>query len=351
MEQSILEVPRARLAGTFLVTEQPVERLPELDPRIDASHKEDGTEALAWYRSYHFGPSHAWGITILQQGVFYPAKWLQHYDQEYGYNQEDDQENDPSLAQPKFDSLDYLQLAFNALQVHEYFHFAADVACSLLELARIGALYRHYFEGIYQQRKFEEAIANAYAFRKMRNEGISEGLKDFMKKEPHPYSQFQQFTERRTFQRGRQKLMGLMCPNWPSSTGSPAGAELLVRIDHLDLDYQDAPLYLQGSTVAKAVPSPLRFIRSIPNLGSAAKFVSEYSQLPVKIQHKVTHTKEILSKDVMRSSLHFEKVKGHGPVFICRVDSNYVISLRYHGYDSWEILRVGRHRDVCSNPW
>ncbi len=125
-----LDIPRNRLADDFIVTESPITQLPDLDTIIEATHKEDGIEALAWYRSYHFLLSQRWGIKILEEGVFYTARCLQ--------------DGHPSQVLPKFDSLDYLQLAFNILQLHEYFHFMADVACTILELAQRKPLFCQY---------------------------------------------------------------------------------------------------------------------------------------------------------------------------------------------------------------
>ena len=108
IERYTLDVPRNRLAGDFVVTEEPISQLPDLDTIIEATHKADGIEALAWYKPYHYWLSQRWGIKILQEGVFYAARFLQ--------------DHNPSHALPKLDSLDYLQLAFNFLQLHEYFH-------------------------------------------------------------------------------------------------------------------------------------------------------------------------------------------------------------------------------------
>lgn len=332
-----LDVPRSRLAGDFIVTKEPIIQLPDLDTIIGATHKEDGIEALAWYKSYHYWLSQRWGIKILEEGVFYTARCLQ--------------DGHPSQELSKFDSLDYVQLAFNILQLHEYFHFMADVACTILELAQRKPLFCQYSSTVYPQDKFEEAIANAYASRMMRKAGISEAVKQFMTKQPLPYGQFFQWTTRRAFQYGRQKLMELMCHDLPSSTGSAAGAELLLRIDHADLDYQDAPIYLESSRVARRVSSPLLFVESIRNLESSAKFDSENAQLPHETNKKVANTVDNLSCNLQQPSLHFKKIRGHGAVFMCKVDNIYSISLCHHGEDRWELLRVGRHGDIYSNPW
>lgn len=332
-----MNVPRHRLAGDFLVTEDPIRGLPNIDTILAAHHKEDATEALAWYKSYHFGASKRWGVKVFEEGVFWLARCLQ--------------DGQPPELSSHFDALDYLQLSFKTLQLHEYFHFVADVACTILELAQRKPLYCGYSLWVYPEQKLEEAVANAYAWRTMRKEGITEALRQFMASQPQPYGQFEQWSRRRAFQLGRQRLMSLMCRSLPDSTGSAAGAELLLRIDQADLDYQDAPLYIESSRIARRVSSPLRIVESIRDLDESPKFKSEESELSMQLLVKLASTVDGLSSSVQRPSLGFRKARGKGAVFTCRVDDAHGISLRHLGHDHWELLRVGRYRDICSNPW
>ena len=332
----VLDVPRARLAGAFIITEEQIDNLPEIDPIIERMFVEDGIDALAWYRTYHCGKTRDWGIKVFEQGVFFAAKKIQDK-HTFGPNS-------------NLDSLDFLQLSFNLLQLHEYFHFVADVACTIVELARSQALAIPYNINVYPQNKFEEAIANAYAFRMMRTQGISKALASFMKEQPSPYNQFLFWTGRRAFQQGRQKLAKLMCPTWPASTGSAVGSELLFRIETGDLDYQDVPIYFKSSLLAKVKSSPLLFVEKINQPKMTVKFENEYASLPQVVQIKVDLAIDKLQNNVQNPSLHFEKVRGYGPIFTCRVSTGYQISLRHCCGEEWELLRVGKHEEIYRRP-
>ncbi len=337
LERYVLDHPRTRLAGAFVITEQPIDELPAIDSIIQATHKEDGLEALVWYKSYHTWLSHRWGIKILQEGVFYAARYLQ--------------DKNALQSRSKLDALDFLQLSFNMIQLHEHFHFVTDVACTLLELYQLKPLYSTYATNVYPHDKFEEAIANAYVWRMMRKEGIPEALKQFMLDQPTPYNQFQQWVGRRAFQHGRQQLMSLLFPKSPTGTGNVAGSELFFRIDRADLDLQDVPIYLESSRVARRVSSPLLFLCGIEQLVKTPGFDRKYALLPKPAQLKVDAVLDKLHDNVQNPSLHFEKMRGYGPVFTCRVDFAYRISLRHCGGDIWDLLRVGRHDDVLSSLW
>jgi hypothetical protein len=342
LKRQKLLVPRARLSGVFVVTEAPIEHLPDLESINLADVKRDGTEALAWYRSYHFGLSQRWGIRIRQEGIYYAARYLQDRYHEY-----------KSSSYTDLDALDFLQVAFNYLQLHEYFHFITDIACTVAELSQHKALYWHYLCEVYHQKdnKFEEAIANAYASRMMARQGVSEALKQFMLQMPPYYKEYGHWTGRRAFQYGRQKLGGLICPNLASTSGVVPGSELLFRIDHADLDYQDVPIYMERSKAAGRIMPPLRFVQEINHLEQVSKFDEEYASLSQSTQMRVEVVKHKLQEDVQDPSLHFEKIKGHGAVFASRVDRTYAISMRYCGGDTWELLRVGRSADIHANPW
>ena len=332
-----LLIPRTRLSGVFLVTE--AEHLPDLDSILQDDFRKDGVEALAWYRSYHYGTSHKWGISMRREGIYYLAKYLQgeHY---------------KASSYLDIDVLDFIQIAFNYLQLHEYFHFIADIACTVVELSQHNALYRRYFSEVYTQKndKFEEAIANAYASRMMQRQGVAEPLKQFMLHQPPFYNAYGHWTGRRAFQYGRQKLAGLMCPSLAGTSGVVPGSELLFRIDHADLDYQDVPIYLETSKAATRIIPSLRVVQKIKHLEHTSKFDEEFKYQPQSIKMKVEVAKHKLQEDVQDPSLHFDKIRGHGPVFTVRVDGSYKMSMRHYGGDTWKLLRIGRSSDIHGNP-
>lgn len=330
-----LDVPRSRLAGTFIVMEDPAAALPEPDVLLQSNFRGDGLDALAWYKTFHAWPEKRWGIKIFEKGVLFLARFL-----------EDHGTGKPS-GQSVPDTLDYVQASFNVLQLHEHFHFLTDIACTLVELSSHSALACKYLLNVYGQgNRFEEAIANAYTWRKMRKQPLNKEIRHFMQAQPSPYDEFATWTERRPFQAGRQKLAGLFSPG-PNCESSPvAGLELLFRIDDADLDFQDVPIYLEMYKSAGRQPPALRFVERIEPTEKADSFKIEYHLLDEPVRKKVDATVTKLGKNVQAPALGFSKIPGKGPVFLCRVDSSHGLSLRHLGGEAWQLLHVGRYRDV-----
>jgi hypothetical protein len=102
-------------------------------------------DTLAYYLPYHFYSSR-WGIYLKASGILHVASLLK--DALFSVGDED-----------------VLQLAQRILFEHEFFHFIAETACARAEVVAKMRLYDVYYPHPFGA-PHEEALANAYSFRK-----------------------------------------------------------------------------------------------------------------------------------------------------------------------------------------
>jgi hypothetical protein len=179
--------------------------------------KNSGTDALAWYRPFHIKPHEKWGITILDQGIWYLAKFIaaEMYDDE---NVEilHNSEQSESILSECFD------VALDFLYYHELFHFKVELAATIAELNSNTSFYRDYWfngfnsesETIQGKSPLEEALANSFA----RNKAIGEvptknrtrvrkALDSFIKSQPDGYKDAHSVRGKKTFRLGVEELI------------------------------------------------------------------------------------------------------------------------------------------------
>ena len=164
--------------------------------QIEQLIEKQGTDALAWYRPFHMDPQENWGITILDQGIWYLARKLA--TEIYG-------ERDDYTADQISNCRD---IAKDFLYHHEMFHFKVELAATMMEINNITMpIYAHYWgpngsrqwfgspsETLRGNAPLEEALANSYAREKVISE-FSNPMKDkvriaineFMKSQPEGY--------------------------------------------------------------------------------------------------------------------------------------------------------------------
>ena len=162
------------------IPEGDIREFPDVDVEdIERRVVEEGTDILAWYRSFHWDPPNRWGIYILDKGVYYLAQNVFRNVRQIS-----------SHGRP-FNTLDLLQQGFRLLFLHEFFHFVTDIAASTLE---VGASFRSryyadYIANVYMQplntsEPIEEALANAFAYNRFQGSDIRRQLRSFMSNQP-----------------------------------------------------------------------------------------------------------------------------------------------------------------------
>ena len=176
-----------------------------------------GTDALAWYRPFHIKSHEKWGITILDQGIWYLAKFIaakiyEDVDVNRLYNSEQSE----SILSECFD------VALDFLYYHELFHFKVELAATIAELNSNTPFYRYYWfngfnsesETIQGKSPLEEALANSFARNKALEEvptknrpQVRKALDSFIESQPDGYKDAHSVKGNKTFRLGVEELI------------------------------------------------------------------------------------------------------------------------------------------------
>ena len=182
----------------------------EFDSHIirNGVNKISGTDALAWYRPFHMEPFEKWGITILDQGIWYIARYLA--DEMFNVHPTEDEMSD------------CVDIATDFLYYHELFHFKVELATTMAELNSSTPFYREYWfngfnsesETIRGKSPLEEALANSFARNKALEEvptknrpQVRKALDSFIKSQPDGYKDAHSVRGKKTFRLGVEELI------------------------------------------------------------------------------------------------------------------------------------------------
>ena len=182
----------------------------EFDSHIirNGVNKISGTDALAWYRPFHMEPFEKWGITILDQGIWYIARYLA--DEMFNVHPTEDETSD------------CVDIATDFLYYHELFHFKVELATTMAELNSNNPFYKRYWfngfnsesETIRGKSPLEEALANSFARNKALEEvptknrsQVRKALDSFIKSQPDGYKDGHLVRGPKTFRSGVEELI------------------------------------------------------------------------------------------------------------------------------------------------
>ena len=201
-----------------------VRDLKDIDTIGSGDVEGDGTDALAWYQSFHFYPND-WGIYILDRGIYHLVKnYLCHV-------------YDVPITDMMCEGLKFL---FN----HEFFHYITDMAAFTLESLNDfrSPYHKDYYINEYLNNKsktthhpLEEALANAHANFRILNKEFRTELKRFMNIQPRGYKDYKIYWN--NFQRGKRKLASLI-----SNTDSTFPIENIFDCNQINLSYKMVPV-------------------------------------------------------------------------------------------------------------
>jgi len=164
----------------------PSTEISEQDPELDGEIRERGTDALAWYVSFH--QSRRWGIYFRVRGISYLANLLK-------------------TRSNRDDLNERIRNALDVLFYHEVFHFLTDMVSAHMEM-----VFRkpHYLPYKNRYSDFiEEALANAYVLRRVPKRYHSP-IKRFFHQRPLRYREFSSYIQDTDFIMGKRKLGALL---------------------------------------------------------------------------------------------------------------------------------------------
>jgi hypothetical protein len=162
------------------------------DPGISADVRKRGTEALAWYTSFH--QSRRWGIYFRLRGLAFLAGLLM-------------------AKNPAIEANESMKRAYDVVFQHEFFHFLTDITAVHIEMVYQKPIYNNYLSYLagntVKDFRIEEPLANAYSLRCSQRRLYS-GIKDLFSKQPSPYSSYGNFVRDTDFLEGKRKLGAIM---------------------------------------------------------------------------------------------------------------------------------------------
>lgn len=166
-------------------------------------------DTLAFYLPFHFYYPDLWGIYLTKEGVGSLMRYLQ---AQSGFNWG---EHDWTLSQQEAEVAARLFLYY-----HEAFHHNVESMASRLEVTHRQPLYRRGFLKLYRRTFLtsectEEALANAYAFKKVSQvfkkkgwnaDAVRSGLRQYIKGQPPGYNRGMEFVEDDAFVEKRNEF-------------------------------------------------------------------------------------------------------------------------------------------------
>jgi hypothetical protein len=162
--------------------------IPEPDEEIIREIGRRGTDALAWYVSLH--QSSKWGIYFRARGIFFLSNLLKTKSNIYDLNER-------------------VKLAFDLVLYHELFHFLTDMTAAHMEMVYKMPVYNDYLGFVSSSPPesvlIEEALANAYALRRMPKRYHSQ-IRGFFAMQPSPYSHYRELVSDIDFTKGKRRL-------------------------------------------------------------------------------------------------------------------------------------------------
>ena len=169
-------------------------------------------DAFAFYLPFHYYHPTLWGVYLIAEGVIWLALQLRinsGWDEERG---------DFKLTTGKAVTAAQLFLYY-----HEAFHHNTESFAARLEVTHRQPLYRLGFQDLFDatfltEDCLEEALANAYAFRKVeqalnrrgwRTSAVSKGLRAYIEGQPPGYNRGMEFVDNEVFKQGRYQFSEL----------------------------------------------------------------------------------------------------------------------------------------------
>lgn len=291
---------------------------------IDGRLMENGTDLLAWYRSFH-SDHEKWGIYIRELGVDYLSGRL-------GMRRE---------------------LALRALWAHEYFHFLTDVAATSLEVATGRSIYLPYLQRghrVWAGCRLDEALANAFSLAYVGRRHGKGLLRRFMLNQPPGYRDYGRYERRladdgltRGYRELTAHLIDLPKPCAPSRAGVQLG-ELPVDEAGRTVVPAHVPIYFVPRS-RQNPSSRVQLISMIPKIVESKQFLKDLSRLPLTARHQWQKAKDSLRESTRDSGANFEKLRGHHSRFSVRLNrSNRAILEIRNG--QWTAIKVGSHEQA-----
>jgi len=313
---------------------------------LDTSSRKIGTEALAWYVSFHNKPPVKWGIYIPVSSLLYLSEtWL------YGL---------PT------DLYTRILLAFRALHQHELFHFGTDYMAAQWEVITGRPCYVPAQASLKDPSLGyifnEEKLANGQmlrAFRRLparvRVKGGSAALREFVATQPPGYVDGPNVANPRAFLFAQDHLASdyihTIAGYSPSRLHTVNLADLYPC--YPNLDWRQCPIHIIHDEASLGLPPVhFNFFLFVRKIAETKKFAERLRKLSSDIHNRWYQTRNKLGKTTALSGLDFKLWTGDirfekqssWEVWSVRVTKNSRAHLAWDGdTSSWFACDIGTH--------
>jgi hypothetical protein len=250
-----------------------------------------------------------WGIYLTDEGIWRLADRLRQSD-----------------ALPELKAHDLLRTSTNLLLLHEFFHFLTDVAAVGLEFAEPASpksLYVAHAEAVHaaapqKGRPREEALANAFADRRLRPTALRPAARQVFTEQPDGYRDFGRYLSPAGFQDGCRGLAAELAIGSARNVAGSPPHELLFDSELRQYSFGDVPVWFVQRL--RATPYELAFIESInPSaLHETDAFQKDVAKLPRQLKTKLEKALPQLV-DTRHRGLQFKPLTNCGQVWSIRV--------------------------------
>ena len=289
-----------------------------------------GMEVLAFYKSKRFINRYPypgkWGIFYLRPGLFFLTGEIE-------------------KMYPGFSNARSLALEF--LQMHERFHFIADIQTMLFESTLKVQLYEPIRKAFRGRQSFfvEEALANkrVWEWAKRSTVGIEEFAFDFMSLQPNAYSRFE---ENRI----------ILASEWAGiivDQGHPlfsAREDLAHWVEATPKSFLRnslCPEYLVYPSRLSNWISPAYILPPVREIKDDDRITKLLSGRFMQLKESWESTKSKLLSDSLLSGLDFKPWKKDGrDCCSVRINRNFRAHLRHIGNGSWHAYVLGSHKEL-----
>lgn len=229
---------------------------------------------------------------------------------------------------------------------HEYCHFLVDIGSKTLEDILGAPLYGPWREALYRQRLpydfLEEALANAFAYRRGKIRGLAAPTRDFLKRSPAGYRDFDAYVTDDAWAQGLRDLMSDLesCSN--DTDGNPGrwGRELLIDQDQRLVSPLNVPVWLVRPSDR---PVWLHLVTSLGPVASTGRYRRDMKRLPANARAQIEKDIDAAQRGVTPKKL--KRLTGYDDRYRLR-SGNYRVILDLDSDGRFTAIGVGHRRNV-----
>ncbi len=296
-----------------------------------------GTDALAWYESFHLSLDH-WGIYIPVSSLAYLECRV--------------------FAGLPLSREEKWTLGLQVLLTHERMHFAVDYVCAQWELllrTPCWAALNHAMKA--KNLTYvgsEERLANAFMLRRCcqsQPDPVKRAILRFVESQPPGYRDGLSSTQDDSFASVCTEVVKIYVGlhsverDLDIVADSYEHERVLPTVGEIESDA--CPIHLVSDEKRCGLPqSALHVITCIPHIAETETFQRQLERIDPSLQRSWAVKKRMLASGITRS-MRFEKIKGTPEnVFSIRLNKGYRAHLRFASGGRWEAVAVGSHRDM-----